>query len=126
MTAVHSELQSVFSTVWHEFVVNHRERAAKDGVCLYRGGDRDPESDVRCIIGVCIPNDLYDPALEHNTIGTLCHGKPAWYKRVFNGIDVDALIDLQAIHDDCFENIREQLIQFAKDYNLQWPGIPTE
>lgn len=126
MTAVHSTLQSVFNTAWHEFVVNNRSRAARDGVCLYRGGDRDPKSVVRCIIGVCIPDDLYEPKLEHNTIGTIFNNMPTWYKRLFNSIDVDALIELQSIHDDNFDDIREQLIQFALDYNLQCPAIATK
>lgn len=132
MTAVHSTLQSVFNTAWQEFIVNHRPQAMEGGVCLYRGTPDYPGDDnggaaasnVRCIIGVCIPDDMYDPDLEHNTIGTLFHGKPTWYKRVFNGIEIDALILLQAIHDNDFNEIKVKLTEFAENYNLRIPTQP--
>jgi len=37
------------------------------GVCYYRL-DKDPASPVRCVVGCLIPNDMYDPRWEGNTV----------------------------------------------------------
>lgn len=123
MTAVHSDLQSVFDKVWQEFVVDGRAQGLGSDGCCYRGDGRDPTSDVRCVIGVCIPDSMYDPTIENNTIGGISRNKPAFYKSVFNGIDPMKLGVLQNIHDveDRFKHMETELIEYAEHYNLRCP-----
>lgn len=65
--AVYETLQPIFDKIWQEFVVDGRKRAAigegLEETCVYRG-NHDAHSDTRCAIGVCIPNNMYDPDLE--------------------------------------------------------------
>lgn len=120
---VHSTLQSVFDKIWKEFVVDGRAQGYVDGVgCKYRG-EGDATSDVKCIIGVCIPDDMYDPDIENRTINGICRQLPAFYKRVFNGIPSTPLTQLQLIHDSrsSFKNMETELTKFAVIHSLCCP-----
>lgn len=124
--SVYTELQPVFDKIWQEFVTGGRKRAVRQrGTmgerCIYRG-DQDAHSDTRCAIGVCIPDDMYDPDLDKNSsIGSVYHAMPEWYESVFNGIPVNDLIYLQATHDHYFDTFENRMRTFARVRNLSIP-----
>lgn len=123
--AVFSTLQPVFNKIWQEFVVGDRKRAVKnkgiDEICVYRGG-RNAHSNTRCAIGVCIPDDMYDPRIESNSvIAQVQRNMPEWYESVFNGIDVTALSFLQATHDMYFDEFESRMREFADTNHLLIP-----
>ena len=62
-------------------------RAPHVDQCAYRG----PRG-ARCAVGVMIPDDQYDPAIEGNGVHAL--------NLVLGDIDVELLADLQDLHDN--------------------------
>ncbi len=121
MTAVYTELQPVFNKIWQEFVVDKRSRAATAFGCVYRGGS-DAASEIRCAIGVCIPDDMYDSELDHHgSIADIHDEMPEWYKSVFNGVKKTQLLKLQFIHDSHFKDFEGEMRAFADDHNLTIP-----
>ncbi len=135
--AVYDSLQPVFNKVWEEFVVNKRERAHDGEQCVYRGSslddatgllDHDPQSDVRCAIGVCIPDNMYNPVIEGHGIMGAKATAPQWYEDVFNGIEAYVLKELQLMHDNerRFSNFEGHLRAFADNHNLYIPSRPDE
>lgn len=123
--ALFPTLQDVFNKAWQAFVIGHRPQAVAHGVCVYRGGD-DKASDTRCVIGVCLPDDLYDPDMEHHGIHNIADQWPETYDQVFNGIEVDELAELQDAHDsrnsETEDGMRRSLEYFAEHYSLTIPG----
>ncbi len=133
--AVHTTKQEVFNIVWEEFVVKERQQAwdAEEGKCVYRGSNPDTEqreadSDKRCVVGVCIPDDMYNPDIDaYGGIIQVRRGMPDWYKSVFNGIDVDYLSNLQRAHDNSIagegftESIKDRLREIADTHALTIP-----
>ena len=128
--ALFPTVQDVLNKVWQEFVVNGRKRAVNEvGKCMYRGSTVDIDGDVihnanspvRCAIGVCIPDDLYDPEMENHVIAHIKNNWPEVYEEVFNGIDIFALSRLQSAHDNTTATMREQLEDAAKALNLTIP-----
>lgn len=133
--AVHTTKQDVFNIVWQEFVVDGRQQAydREEDKCVYRGSDpdtkkREADSDMRCLVGVCIPDDMYDPELEyHGGISNVYNNMSEWYESVFNGIDVAFLSSLQRAHDDAGNSeftadITARLRGVAEDHGLTIPG----
>ena len=130
--ALFDTVQDVFNKVWNEFVVLGRERAVNDiGDCVYRGSTVDEEtgretpdaaSPVRCAIGVCLPDHLYDPEMENHGPSHIQDHWPEVYEEVFNGIDTYQLGLLQAAHDDSLDPIRVQLERAAKGLGLTIPS----
>lgn len=123
MTAVYTELQPVFNKIWQEFVAGDRERAlASNGMgCVYRG-DRDAASETRCALGVCIPDDMYNPEIDrYGSITDVRDHMSEWYESVFNGIGSEHLQSLQYIHDLHFGTFEDEMRAFAKENNLTIP-----
>ncbi len=131
--ALFETVQDVLNKVWQEFVVNGRERAVNDsGDCVYRGGTVDEDtgeethsadSPVRCAIGVCLPDHLYNPAMENRAPTHIRKHWPEVYDEVFNGIDPTVLSLLQEAHDNSNigDNMQERLEGVAKLLNLTIP-----
>lgn len=123
---VYTTLQPMFNKIWGEFVVNKRPRAVAGIACIYRG-DGEADSDTRCAIGVCIPDEMYDPKLDDcGSIGEIHREMPDWYASVFNGLPIDALNGLQLIHDEEFENFEEEMRDFAYEHSLYIPSLDDE
>lgn len=86
--------QEIFDLVTtHLFTQNRRAEEYDDG-CFYR------LAGLRCAVGVLIPDDLYCPAFEGKTVGTLIEelfllGLADWRE---HGL---LLSNLQKIHDNC-------------------------
>lgn len=134
--AVHTTKQAVFNIVWEEFAVKGRPQAFDQaaGKCVYRGLNpatkkREADSDMRCVVGVCIPDNMYDPDLDSYGSISRVHGNMSkWYNRVFNGIDVKYLILLQRAHDtsppgETFtKSMNTKLREIAEDQDLTIPG----
>ena len=132
--SVHTTKQKVFNIVWEEFVVKERQQAIDRVLsqCVYRGsddaGEHTSDNDMRCAVGVCIPDDMYDPELEdYGSIGSVHIRMPDWYQSVFNGIDVNFLSGLQRAHDlardtDFTADISSRLRVLAQMHTLTIPG----
>lgn len=118
---VYTELQPVFNKVWQEFVVEKRARAVIGISCVYRG-DRIADSNTRCALGVCIPDDMYDSRIEHHgSIRNVQKCMPEWFESVFNGIDPEDLRGLQVIHDEQFIAFESKMREFAEAHGLTIP-----
>lgn len=126
---VYTELQPIFNKVWHEFVELDAPQAMNNrpdpivNACEYRTAEG-----ARCFIGVCIPKDMYMPALEGSNITMIANRFAGWYSDLFNGIDDSVLKSLQSIHDsyidddgDWKEIITKGLRAFAERHGLTIP-----
>ena len=84
--------------------------------CLYRG----PEG-TKCAVGILIPDEQYNPSMEHHTVQTLIDKFPM--PEYFNR-DKIMLIALQRIHDsDLVSTWKLQLEIVSVVYNLEMPIV---
>lgn len=60
-----------------EYGETFEEAELGNGVCVYRG-DADPHSEIRCAMGVLVPDELYSPAMESELAGSLLDGRMAY------------------------------------------------
>lgn len=125
--------QEAFDKVWNHFVVNKGEKSvqyfeefSKD-MCMYRKG-RDAASSTRCAIGVLLPDNSYEPAMDGADgidDGILCRIS---VMPLFNNLGYSWIVGLQACHDssthsDNFtETIMLDLKAFATTHNLTIPA----
>ena len=112
-------LQDVFNKVWERAKIKERSESLQS--CLYRNPDG---SKNHCFVGVCIPDELYDPKMDEAATGAdqLLIKYPKVCE-LFNFQDAGlALLDLQRIHDygdpDDWE---PELVKFASNNNLTIP-----
>ena len=104
-------LQELFNNAWQHAVVDKAPPAISNMGCVYRG----PQGTC-CLIGVNIPDILYNPNMEYNIASEL-------------GLWDDPRVDqLQSCHDRHIKQgdyyhylVREELIQFAYQHHLQIP-----
>lgn len=91
--------QEVFNTVAHHLLTQKKKSFVEmnDCVrCMYRGPDG-----LKCAVGILIPDDMYDPKLEHKSVVELIED----FGFDFLGAIVDVrsgstfLLDLQELHD---------------------------
>lgn len=112
-------LQDVFNKVWERAKI--KERCESRVSCLYRNPDG---SKNHCFVGVCIPDELYDPKMDENAYGadTILTKYPKVCELFnFDGASLK-LLDLQRIHDcDDPDNWEPELIKFANNHNLTIP-----
>jgi hypothetical protein len=113
-------------------------------MCVYRGNN-DPESPVRCAMGVCIPDHLYDALMESKCasaviapINGVVRTRSAVGALFAPDVDMPRFLDAcQAAHDDFAESaLREgeagdtvkdflyKLGIVASDYGVPWPVKP--
>lgn len=90
------------------------------GNCLYWN----KETGLKCAIGHCIPENLYDYELESSSLGDFpLYGINLYDDR--NAIEDDDIFinDLISCHDDNIlpEKMENSLLSFASKYNLRIP-----
>lgn len=73
-----------------------KRQSVNDHSCLYRG-----PNGTSCAVGCLIPDDLYDPKMEGNSVESVCDVYPS-VGRMFRewGVDPCLLTDMQRVHDD--------------------------
>ena len=120
--------QEIFDKAWQAFVVEQRPASVgqpDDGVglslsCLYRGPDGS-----RCAIGLCIPDDLYDPCMERQGPQDLhCDFDIEFEDTNFATAAQEVLHDEIHTHlgkPEEAEFIRERYLEFARDWDLEVP-----
>lgn len=80
--------------------------------CLYRG-----PNELRCAIGVLIPNDKYNPSFE----GCPCTDKDIQEAAGLGGEDINLALQLQDIHDGNPTVLWRGLLQeTAAEFGLKW------
>lgn len=116
--------QEIFDTVARHLLTQKKEcRSDSSGGCRYRHGY------LRCAIGVLIPDDVYDKAIEgipvNGFFGKYRHNVPAilkvydWFKLTFTVEQRVFLTELQNIHDDeSAEMWKAELAHFAREFDL--------
>ncbi len=121
--ALFDSLQAVFDKVWDHFVVQKQPQSmCADGqLCMYRGN-----GGAKCILGVCIPDELYDEEMESKAAELLKHTFPREWEMVFDGISEHDLARLQGVHDSAVpmgfvDTMTLGLTRFADKYNLTIP-----
>lgn len=111
--------QEIFDKAWLGLKAQGFKRAWDEShqQCVYRAPDG-----LRCAIGHCIPDEVYDPEMEklgaiNGLLGEFTLGG------IFYGVDVYWLIRLQACHDDCdgAQDMEEALRFFAAAWQLTIP-----
>ena len=112
--------QEAFNKVWEHFVANKQPRSVKGSSCAYRG-----DNGTKCAVGVLIPDVLYDPNAENVLV--ISNSNPIiarWMQGPLNGLSGSFLWALQQAHDNNvkFKDIKEGLIEVAKQCNLQIPS----
>lgn len=113
-------LQQVFDDAYRGLAAQGFTRSTKDDSifsgCQYRGHDG-----MRCAIGMCIPDDRYDPMFDDcPSLATVVNRSG-----VFGDIRLEALAQLQVAHDkgDTPLEMRERLANFASAHGLTIPSI---
>jgi len=117
-------LQQVFDDAYRGLAAQGFVRSRIDGGrCAYRG-----DGNTKCAIGHCIPDNLYDPAIEGATLSSHPSSRPkaaALFDKLFAAIEREKLCDLQSKHDCARKpkNMQAALSQFASEYGLTIPSI---
>lgn len=112
-------LQDVFNKVWERAKI--KERCESEVACLYRNPDG---SKNHCFVGVCIPDELYDPKMDEVASGaiTILNKYPKVCE-LFNFNEAGFILnELQAIHDyNDYDDWDSNLREFAYKYKLTIP-----
>lgn len=135
-TGAKMTLQELYDIVWKHFVIEKGLASINPHtrLCCYRSPDG-----AKCAIGVVIPDEIYDPQMENRSIRMLIEGLGSFaaipsIAKLFEGIPIDTLGDLQYCHDKAAEysihhsdfdfhaEIKERLESFSRTYNLQIPS----
>lgn len=133
-------LQQVFSKAYQTFVLKEGRPALTSTVgCSYRTKDGR-----KCIIGLAIPDELYDPVIEGRNLAavTTPSKEPEEgdkklkeiVEQIFETNDLLALLSLQNIHDghaltqddgqwNDFPHFVDEMRVFAKKHNLEVPHV---
>lgn len=116
--------QEAFNKVW--------ERAKKLVKSQHRGvnafGDvvifccyRNPIDGNKCFVGELIPDELYKPSMERNSVASL-QADYHEIEELFKDVKQNLLGDLQSIHDgDSVSDWEEKLRWFGLYYKLEIP-----
>ncbi len=121
--------QDVFNKVWQHAVVEGNEPSYdfNEDNCFYRGPNGES-----CFVGVCIPDEVYRPDMEHNNADSLVLNFPE-VEKLFDkrSANTDFLNSLQYVHDGAGgmeepdegweEFWRDKLSVFAEKKNLTIP-----
>ena len=131
--------QQVFDRVWKWFVTEQNPRAVSSGgKCMLR-----TSSGAKCAIGIFIPDEMYSPGMEEDTIVGICNQVP-FMRKELSSIKISWLSDLQRCHDGKWNvqgekegawlcngkdflslspsDIEGRLRMFASEYTLSVPG----
>lgn len=134
--------QRIFNCVWNHFIVREQGISMGDefGEAMYYG-----PGNLRCSIGIFIPEDIYKPAMEGNDVETLLARWPMLVARMqernllpedtewmeFSDC-IDFLVDIQKWHDEAERHgvvaafkvgceARQHLITIAEEHGLCCP-----
>lgn len=110
-TSPTTSLQSIYNTVRAHLLKQNAKAVDTTGACRYR-----TDNGLSCAIGCLIPDELYKPEMEGFSVDEL--DSDVLEKL---GLDkfIDALYDLQKIHDVKFVSAWEtELNNFAAKYGL--------
>ncbi len=109
--------QEIFDTVATHLIAQG-EKCEDEGRCQYRG-----TGDLKCAIGILIPNNLYHVGMEESGITYLIHSYPE-VKKLLGADDRDTallLSDLQTVHDTNHPvEWPERLKAVAEEHNLEY------
>jgi len=100
--------------------------------CIYRGNDN-PTSRAKCAIGSCIPNSVYNPGMEGNSVENLVKLFPEVAQYIPK--DLDFANEVQTAHDVSADAYKEdnaaarmsflrKLNDIARHYNLTTQPLP--
>ena len=117
--------QEIFNKVWERAKIHVKSINPASDLCMYRNPNGNNN---HCFVGVCIPDELYDPAIEEARVVNLLNPNVRyWYNskitKLFEGIEPNFLGDLQRIHDHTpFIDWELNLKEIANKYNLSIPA----
>lgn len=124
--------QDIFNLSWQRYAVEKKpvaKETAVDGyACVYRGNN-DPLSDVRCIIGNCIPNEMYTKQIEGRGVIFLYdnyanNNYKKHFKKLFSECAELYLTELQQLHDSTQKDqtiLERDLRRVARKFKLTIP-----
>ena len=108
--------QEAFDAMCRHLLGMKKQSATRTGNCRYRAA-----GDLRCAVGVLIPDDQYSRALEGSAVTWIVGEVPA-----LKGLDVVMLEKVQSIHDSHWNwdkrgltiEAKERLRTIAADFHL--------
>lgn len=126
--------QQIFNKTAKHLIKQGRQAINESRSCLYRA-----PRDLKCAIGCLIPDRLYDPLMEGNSVNIILDKIQDYVElRKLLGASVNGRIEflhnLQVVHDDSDnwkgktkperdKSIRKALLSFAADNNLKTTAI---
>ena len=119
MNALNLSKQEIFDRVAIHLMTQGHPAVNEDGDCRYRG-----ERGTSCAVGCLIPDELYDPEIEGESI----HVLPSELKIYLGRDHLIFLSDLQKAHDNSSRAdnfmpwFRESMSEIADEYKLD-PGV---
>lgn len=107
--------QEIFDRIASHLIAQGSGSTNAEGECVYRS-----PNGTSCAVGCLIPDELYNPDFEMNSVKYLPLGV-----REYLGLDnMEMLSNLQTIHDIAsrgsyfLTDIREEMCHYAVDHNL--------
>lgn len=115
--------QEFFDNAWQWLITENNSRCAEErsGKCHYRLNNK------TCVIGAMIPDDIYKPTFEGNSIDYLLEFDTSYSNNELNelsiwfeNVDRTLMLKVQNIHDvDHTQSYKCYLLrEIAKEYNL--------
>ena len=130
--------QDLFNKAYVGVLVNGFSFNQSNDVCAYRSSGQ-ADDPVRCGIGHCIPDDVYDPTIEGKGVSEALRASPSLRDALGLDYSDDLLFleELQDVHDDAcanrdaedFDDIkdleayRKNMRLFAKGHGLILPTL---
>ena len=105
--------QKVFNIVKEHLLKQNEQSLSENKTCMYRGN-----YDLKCAMGVLIPDNLYKSQMEECTIDSILEDFPELKKHFdsFGFYDLEFYGGLQGIHDGSFSNAKD----FAEHHDLEF------
>lgn len=113
--------QDIFDAAWKHWIIEQvGKKSLKGRHCAYRGSNG-----LRCIIGRCIPDEVYDPSIE----GLAPHALQEEYEFRFENVGEATNMQAQ-LHDriddyanmNDIESLKKHLIDTAYYFDLEVPA----
>lgn len=107
-------MQTQFDTVARGLLAQGKKSVEEGGICVYRGA-----GGTKCAIGFLIPDALYKPELENNTVEELQEAMPEVFP-----YSIWFYLELRVIHDIYSPEVWEiELRKLARQYGLTMPEM---